>query len=97
MCHIVTVTDRQGSQCKALLYRIECREDQGKKEQSQRKTDQNNHIIEAKGEGGFEAGRSSVSHSRATKKNETEERPLGLRLYKFIFHVKQTEDSKKEV
>lgn len=97
MCHIVTVTDVQGSQFKALLYRIVCREDQEKKEQLQRKTDQNNHVVKAKGEGGFEPGRSSVSHSRATKKNETEERPLGLQLHKFIVHIKQTVDSKKEV
>lgn len=93
------MTDMQGSQCKALLYRIACREDQEKKERSQRKRDQNKHVVKAGGEGGLEAGRSSVSHShgKATKKNETEETPLGLQLYKIIFHVKQTADSKKEV
>lgn len=71
VCHIVTVADRQGPQCKALLYRIACRDDQEKKDQSQRKTDQNDHIVKAKGQGGLETGRSSVSHSRVTKKNKT--------------------------
>lgn len=46
------------------------REDEEKKEQSQRRTNQKNRVLRAKGAGGFEESGSRVNHSRTTKKNE---------------------------
>lgn len=75
MCHIVMGSDPQVSNCRnqPQCTALEGRQQRGWRQErtvtGKNKTEKN-HVVGAKGAGGFEASGSSVNHSRATKKNE---------------------------